>query len=101
MDHNQAQPFSHPLLRDDAARERRGRAAREYLREELGRTDQPDDAGCERNIAMYLGMLKSMSSSDLAAAADKAQCGSNEALQAAYKQELAARKEARTRKEPA
>jgi len=97
--HNQPQPVSDLLWRDEAACERRGRAARESLREEISRTDHPDDAGSEREIAMYLGLLETMKSSALAAAADKAQLGSNQALQTACRLELVARREARTRKE--
>ena len=101
MYHNQAQPVSDLSGRDDAACERRSRAARESLREEIGRPDQPDDAGSERTIALYLGLLEGMNSSALDEAADKAQRGSNQALQAACRLALAARREGRTRKEPA
>jgi hypothetical protein len=87
-----AEPGSKLLLRDEAACERRNRAARECLREEIRRANHADDGGSKQNIAMYLGLLKSMNSSALATAADKAQRGSNQALQAACRLELAARR---------
>jgi hypothetical protein len=91
--HKQAKPGSHLLMRDEAACERRNRAARECLGTEIRRANHvEEDAGSKQNIAMYLGLLKSMNSSALATAADKAERGSNQALQAACRLELAARR---------
>jgi hypothetical protein len=90
--HKQANPVSNLWLRDEAACERRNRTAREFLREEIRGANHVDDAGSKQNIAMYLGLLKSLNSSALATAADKAQRGSNQALQAACRLELATRR---------
>jgi hypothetical protein len=90
--HRQAIPVSNLLLRDEAACERRNRAARECLREEIHGADDVDDGGSKQNIAMYLGLLKTMNSLALATAADNAERGSNKDLQTACRLELAARR---------
>jgi hypothetical protein len=92
--HQQNQRAADLLWRDEERCERRSRAARECLREEIGRADHPAAPGSEQDIEMYLGLLESMSSSALATTADKAQCGSNQALQTACRLELAARRHA-------
>jgi len=90
--HKQVNPESKLALRDEAACERRNRTARELLREEIHSTNHVDESGSKQNIAMYLGLLKSLNSSALATTADKAQRGSNQALQEACRLELAARR---------
>jgi hypothetical protein len=85
-------PVAKLSVRDEAACERRNQAARECLRVEFGLANCVDDGGSKQNIAMYRELLNSLNSSALVAAAAKAERGSNQALQAACRLELAARR---------